>query len=360
MGAVATTFRAGARFGRFALLPGRILIRTPLVRGRAEGLAVVGREAEQRGRRRLEEAAGGVLAAPETARTIDRALVGTIPDETLEQLARRLLDSPAFERVLRDAAESRVVRDLLDDASRSAELQRALEEALAGPALRRALARQRRTLWDEVADRLVDGTARADDACERVAHRVVGRHVQPAQTSAHGGLASRAAAFLFDAVLANLVVLGVAAAVGVLGALLGVSLPGVLVGVVAGAGWALFLACYFVVFWSTAGQTPGLRTLRLRVAGPGGGPPGVRRSLLRLAGSVVALVPLGAGLVPVLFDGRRRALQDLLARTVVVRQRSSDAGEVGASTRREDATAWQAASSSEPSRSHSSSPAART
>jgi len=34
---------------------------------------------------------------------------------------------------------------------------------------------------------------------------------------------------------------------------------------------------------------------------------------------VLAVAPLGAGFVPVLFDDRRRALPDYLARTVVVR-----------------------------------------
>ena len=42
------------------------------------------------------------------------------------------------------------------------------------------------------------------------------------------------------------------------------------------------------------------------------------RALIRLGGLVLAIIPLFAGFLPVLFDERRRALQDLLARTVVI------------------------------------------
>ena len=57
----------------------------------------------------------------------------------------------------------------------------------------------------------------------------------------------------------------------------------------------------------------------MRVTGSDGQPPGAWRSLVRFAGLLLALAPLGAGFVPVLFDSRRRALHDYLARTVVVR-----------------------------------------
>jgi uncharacterized RDD family membrane protein YckC len=58
--------------------------------------------------------------------------------------------------------------------------------------------------------------------------------------------------------------------------------------------------------------------MRLRVADRAGGPPSVARSLLRLVGLWLAIVPLFAGFLPVLFDARRRGLQDFLAGTVVL------------------------------------------
>ena len=57
--------------------------------------------------------------------------------------------------------------------------------------------------------------------------------------------------------------------------------------------------------------------MRLRVANPSGDPPGVGRSLVRLIGLVLAIVPLFAGFLPVLVDERRRALQDFMAGTTV-------------------------------------------
>jgi hypothetical protein len=35
-------------------------------------------------------------------------------------------------------------------------------------------------------------------------------------------------------------------------------------------------------------------------------------------GLTLAAIPLGAGFLPILFDERRRGLQDMLARTVVI------------------------------------------
>jgi hypothetical protein len=48
------------------------------------------------------------------------------------------------------------------------------------------------------------------------------------------------------------------------------------------------------------------------------------RAILRYVGLVLATIPLFAGFVPVLFDDRRRAVQDWLARSVVVAAVSSE------------------------------------
>ena len=46
--------------------------------------------------------------------------------------------------------------------------------------------------------------------------------------------------------------------------------------------------------------------------------PEASSSLVRFVGLIVAILPLCAGFLPALVDGRRRALQDLLAGTGVV------------------------------------------
>jgi uncharacterized RDD family membrane protein YckC len=94
--------------------------------------------------------------------------------------------------------------------------------------------------------------------------------------------------------------------------------PEWLVGALLASGWMLLAGAYFVLFWSAAGQTPGMRLLRLRVRGPNGDAPAIGRSVVRLIGLVLAIVPLFAGFLPVLFNERRRGLPDFLAGTVVV------------------------------------------
>jgi uncharacterized RDD family membrane protein YckC len=61
-----------------------------------------------------------------------------------------------------------------------------------------------------------------------------------------------------------------------------------------------------------------MQLLGLRVLDPGGGHPGLWRATVRVVGLALAIIPVFAGFIPVLFDHRRRALPDYMARTVVV------------------------------------------
>jgi uncharacterized RDD family membrane protein YckC len=135
------------------------------------------------------------------------------------------------------------------------------------------------------------------------------------------GLVTRGIAFALDAAVIDLVAIAVAGGVALALSVLSVpkdSLDTILIA----AGGALFLAWsvgYFVTFWSTTGQTPGSRLMRIMVCGADdGGVIGPRRAALRFAGLVLAAIPLLAGFLPILFDERRRGLHDMLAGTVVV------------------------------------------
>jgi uncharacterized RDD family membrane protein YckC len=108
------------------------------------------------------------------------------------------------------------------------------------------------------------------------------------------------------------------AMVVLLAALVGRNPPHALAEAAAGAGWTLVVGVYFVSFWTAAGQTPGMRLMRLRLTDAAGATPGLARSLLRLVGSVVATAFLLVGFLPVLVDDRRRALQDFIASTLVI------------------------------------------
>ena len=89
----------------------------------------------------------------------------------------------------------------------------------------------------------------------------------------------------------------------------------VVLGVSAYVIWSI---AYFVVLWSTTGQTPGARVMQIRVVTSRGGTLTPRQALVRAVGVFLATLPLGLGFVPVLFDRRRRAFQDYLARTSVI------------------------------------------
>ena len=62
------------------------------------------------------------------------------------------------------------------------------------------------------------------------------------------------------------------------------------------------MTIYFVLFWSVTGQTPGMRAMRFASSGRTGRPPSFWRAFVRLIGLLLAIVPLFAGFLPVLFD----------------------------------------------------------
>ena len=125
---------------------------------------------------------------------------------------------------------------------------------------------------------------------QSVAARVHESVREPATELRYEGLVTRGIAFAIDAAIIDLIAVLVAGAVALVLSVLSVSKDSVDTLLVA-AGGALFLA------WS--------------VIGPG-------RAAVRFAGLVLAAIPLLAGFLPILFDQRRRGLQDMLAGTVVV------------------------------------------
>jgi uncharacterized RDD family membrane protein YckC len=134
------------------------------------------------------------------------------------------------------------------------------------------------------------------------------------------GLVTRAIAFALDAAVIN--GLGIAVAGVVALALSVLSLPDALESVLLAGGAVLFVVWsigYFVVFWSTTGQTPGSRAMRIRVCrADDGATVRPRVAALRVVYLFLAALPLLAGFLTILVDDRRRGLHDILARTVVV------------------------------------------
>jgi uncharacterized RDD family membrane protein YckC len=356
LGLAARSARAATALGRFALLPARIVARTPVTRRAADGLAAEGRETRLEARRQLGAVPAELVATPELEQAIDAALEGPLTDavarslaehrvvervarqvlasadfeaafaaalehEATQRLVERALASPGVERLAIEAVESKLSAELTDRVVRSPEFRRAVEQIASSPEVRSALTRQTTSFAGEVASGLSSGTERLDGKVERPFRRLL-RRPPRAEGVPYAGIASRGVALLLDLVLAHLVFLLGTAAVRLLTSLVGELHPQWLVATLVAVGWALTVGTYFVLFWTVAGQTPGLRFMSLRVVDRAGSRPSFWRSLVRLVGLVLAIVPLFAGFLPVLFDGRRRALQDFLASTVVEYERA--------------------------------------
>jgi uncharacterized RDD family membrane protein YckC len=280
------------------------------------------RAAARAWRGRLEDAADEVLSAPEIARLVDRALAGSLPEEiarslvrhrVLERIAAELAASGELERLVTAALASPQTLELTDRVLASDETQRALRHVASSPELKDAIARQSAGLADEVVGGVRASAARLDDRAERVVRRR-SRTERPI----YAGIATRAIALATDAALTTVIFMSVTGVVALVASLVGGLRPAWLVGALLASGWMLVAGTYFVLFWSAAGQTPGMRLFRLRVRGPGGSAPSIGRSLARLVGLVLSIVPLFVGFIPVLFTERRRGLADFLAGTVVV------------------------------------------
>jgi uncharacterized RDD family membrane protein YckC len=270
----------------------------------------------------IEEAVDDVLTAPELARVLDRALAGPLPEELARSLVRHrviervvdeLVRSGELERLVAAALASPRTLEATDRVLASEQMQHALGHVASSPELREAVQKQTTGLAEEVVGDLRETAARLDDRAERV----VSRRVRPARAR-EAGIVTRALALATDAGITLVAYMAVVGLASLVASLVGSLRPAWLAGLLLTAAWALIVVPYFVLFWSTAGQTPGMRLLRLRLHRLDGSALSVGRALVRVVGLALAIIPLFAGFVPVLFSDRRRGLPDYLAGTVVV------------------------------------------
>jgi len=286
----------------------------------------------------------GVLSG-EAERAIDATLAGPLPEivgrsiverrvlervmaAMLEASARQdgagdaieqVLRSPALERWLASGDAARVVALATDNIVQSEAFRRSLAELLSSPEIRRAMTQTAGGFGEEAA---VTGRTKArgaDFRLEAWVHRLV-RRPEPAQPG-FGGFVSRGVALVVDGLLAQVAFLILAGSVAIVLGLVSSLHSGWLNGALASAGWLIVVAAYFSLFWTGSGQTPGMRLMGVRVVAPSGDTPSLFRSLVRVAGLVLAIIPLGAGFLPALVDSRRRSLPDYLAHTTVVYDR---------------------------------------
>jgi uncharacterized RDD family membrane protein YckC len=134
----------------------------------------------------------------------------------------------------------------------------------------------------------------------------------------YAGFVSRGVALGVDALAINLIAVVTGALINLIDSLLGGGGHlGTAAALLAGVAWFLWSGTYFVSFWTLTGQTPGARLLGFRVVRSTGGSVGIPAAIRRFLGMLLALIPFGAGFLPVLVDDRRRGLHDRIAGTVV-------------------------------------------
>lgn len=286
----------------------------------ADAIAYSARVAARVWRGPLEAAADELLSTPEVRQALDRTLSGPLPEElgrmlvrhrVVERIAHEFAASGELERLLDSALASPQSREVIDRVLASDATRQALERVLAGPEVRAALRSQSAGLAEEVMFGAREGATGLDSRLSLGARR------SPA--SPFAGVASRGVALVVDAfaIVAGTAVIGgaaslVAAVVG------GVRPEWLAQGLLLLATTAIAVG-YFYFFWRTAGQTPGMRLMGVRVISARSKGRLTRwQAFLRTIGLALAIIPCFLGFVPALFDRRRRALPDYLAGTVVV------------------------------------------
>jgi uncharacterized RDD family membrane protein YckC len=268
----------------------------------------------------LEAAAEHLLSTPEVGRILDHALSGPLPEELARVMVqRRVVDrvvhefvaSGELDRLLNAALASPQSREVIDRVLASDAMKQSLERVLAGPEVRAALASQTTGFAEQVMSGARETASGLDTRLSLSARR------SPATPFA--GVASRGVALVVDAftVVAATAVVGGAASL--VAAVVGGVRPDWLAQALLSFATLSIAVGYFVVFWQTAGQTPGMRLMGVRVlSNRKDRRLTVWQALLRTLGLALAIIPCFLGFVPALFDRRRRALPDYLADTVVV------------------------------------------
>ena len=81
----------------------------------------------------------------------------------------------------------------------------------------------------------------------------------------YAGIATRAVALALDVAVAQVIVFAGGAILALVGSLVARRPARHARQVLAAVAWVAVVGTYFVLFWSTAGQTPGMRLMGLRV-----------------------------------------------------------------------------------------------
>ncbi len=263
-----------------------------------------------------EEAIVRAVESPAVERALARVLHGPIVEEAVSDA----LSSPEVEAALLDALDSELVDRVWDKLLASDEVQRLVERIAEAPEVRNAIASQGVGFLDDIRRQVRRAARGLDGVVERMARAVLRRGRRTAPTD-RAGFVSRLLAFGLDGVAINTAFLVASAVIVYIANLFGASDTADNAVIAVGAFfWIVAGSFYLTLFWGLLGQTPGMHFFGIRLEVPGeprAGGIGARRSLRRLVGLVLAILPLGLGLLRILVSDRRRGYQDRFADTEV-------------------------------------------
>lgn len=269
-----------------------------------------------RGAGRVAEATGLERAAEQA---VEDAIVRAVESEAVERAVARVLEGPVLDRAVERALESPAVELAWERLLASEEAQKLVERIAEAPEIRAAIASQSAGLLEDIGRQVRGVARRLDDAVERLVRRILFRRRRSEPTD-RAGLVSRALALGIDVALLNVGFFAASALVALAASVFlpdpdGVSTSALVVGT---GTWLAAGAAYLLVFWSLAGQTPGMRFFDIELRLPDGSRRlGFRRSVRRLVGLVLSAIPLGLGFLGVVLGDRRRGLLDVIAGTEV-------------------------------------------
>jgi uncharacterized RDD family membrane protein YckC len=292
-------------------LPGRLLGRG--ARGAQRVAKATGLEGAAEGV--AEEAIVRAIESKAAERALSRVLQGPVVEEAVGSALR----SPPVERALNEAIDSEMIDRVWERLLAGDEVQKLIERIAEAPEVRSAIAAQGAGLIGDIGREAARATHRLDDAFERLARRIFFRR-QRTQKTDRAGAVSRTIAMTLDLVILNAAFLAFSGLVTLLlslafGAGGNASAPAIAIG--AGV-WIVAGSLYLLSFWALAGQTPGMRFVRIRLDAGGIRRIGLRRSVRRLVGLVLAILTLGVGLLGIVFSEQRRGWQDRFADADVI------------------------------------------
>jgi len=139
------------------------------------------------------------------------------------------------------------------------------------------------------------------------------QEIGPAPGVVFAGPGARLVAYIVDVIIVTVVVV----LLSILGVALAVTIP--LLAVLPIVAIIVIPLVYFPYYWSSSGQTPGMKMMGIRVVRDrDGGPVTGGQAVLRLLGYWVSGFVFYLGYIWIFIDKRKRGWHDLIAGTVVV------------------------------------------